>query len=109
MEEIARRFAVNAALQSTPVLKDHGVDQNVLHRVSGADFSAFHGQVVQAAPIARAALDESSKRRATEKWQRLFGEKFPLADEDREEPVGGSGGGFTQRKSGSNIGGGRYG
>jgi Second Messenger Oligonucleotide or Dinucleotide Synthetase domain len=108
LEEIASRYKADVLAGRVPYLKDHGVDQNVMHRVTVAQFAEFHGQVEQAAKTARDALDETSRRRATEKWRKLFGEKFPLAEEDVDASAGGAQGGFTPRSEPSRISGGRY-
>jgi hypothetical protein len=109
MEEIASRYAGYAAAKIVPNLNDHGVNQNVLHRVSGDDFSKFHGQVQEAAKIARGALDETSKRRATEQWRKLFGDKFDLAETDDESAAARCSGGYSERDSSTTLGGGRWG
>lgn len=88
-----------------PVLPDHGVPQHdVLKRVSVEDFAAFYGQVVEAAKVARAALDADTVRVSATKWRKLFGNKFPEppgGDDDGGDDDGGSGGpakgGFTER------------
>ncbi len=84
-----------------PTMPDHGVPaHNVLHRLTGEDFAAFHAQVCEAAVIARRALDATNAQESAEEWQKLFGEKFPLPAKSesgsREVKLGtaaGSGGG----------------
>lgn len=104
LEAIRDRYAAHARRKETPYLRDHGVDQDVLRRVTGEDFAAFHRLVSAAADVARAALDETSKRRATEKWRELLGDEFPLADDDEAAKAG-----FTERTAPTVLGGARYG
>jgi hypothetical protein len=103
LEQIASEFAAYAALKSTPDLRDHGVDQNVLGRVSGANFAQFHAQVCDAAKIARAALDATDKVTSAREWRRLFGCRFP-------EPADGteSRSGFSPQESAGGVIGGRF-
>ena len=64
LETIAARYAANAALKTVPELSDHGVpEHNVMHRISGDDFAAFHTLVTTAAILARRALDADSASR----------------------------------------------
>ncbi len=79
LETIASNYQTYAALKIVPTMPDHGVPaHNVLHRLTGEDFAAFHAQVCEAAVIARRALDVRTAQESAEEWQKLFGEKFPL-------------------------------
>jgi len=103
LEDIASRYAVYAALKIVPNLPDHGVpDHNVFGRVSGEDFAAFHAQVCEAAKTARRALDADTPRASSEAWRELFGDKFPLAPEEK------SGGGYSRSRGDQLVGGGRF-
>ena len=101
LEAIASNYQTYATLGIVPTMSDHGVPaHNVLHRLTGEDFAAFHAQVREAAVIARRALDAATARESAEEWQKLFGEKFPLPAKSesgsREVKLGtaaGSGGG----------------
>lgn len=101
LEAIASNYQTYATLGIVPTMSDHGVPaHNVLHRLTGEDFAAFHAQVREAAVIARRALDAATARESAEEWRKLFGEKFPLPAKSesgsREVKLGtaaGSGGG----------------
>lgn len=106
LEAIARMYETHARLKLVPTLPNHGVpEQNVLHRITGDDFAAFHGQVVAAADVARRALDAESVDESVKLWKQLFGDKFPKAP-----PQGGNGqkGGYTPRQEISKVGSGRF-
>jgi hypothetical protein len=100
LEAIASNYQTYATLKIVPTMPDHGVPaHNVLHRLTGEDFAAFHAQVREAALIARCAFNATNAREGAEEWQKLFGEKFPLPAKSesgsREVKVGtaeGSGG-----------------
>ena len=80
MEKIAPEYQIYAQMKWTPTtnLPDHGVPQhNVLKRVSGEDFAAFHKLVCAAAVTAREALDATTVASSAKKWRELFGNKFP--------------------------------
>lgn len=101
LEAIASNYQTYATLGIVPTMSDHGVPaHNVLHRLTGEDFAAFHAQVREAAVIARRALDAATAPESAEEWRKLFGEKFPLPAKSesgsREVKLGtaaGSGGG----------------
>ena len=116
LEIIETKFAACAAAGVTPELPDHGVpEHNVLQRVTGQEFAAFHSQVCSAAKVARRALKADSVEESAGLWGELFGEDFP------KSPGGGGGGegggdkgptqpsgGFTSRERASTVGGGRF-
>jgi hypothetical protein len=109
LEEMVRRFEGYAKVKQTPSLSDHGVpEHNVLHRVSGEDFSIFLGQAADAAKIARRALDADTVGESAEAWIELFGDAFPKPPEGSGEQGSGKGG-FTKRTAVTTIGGGRWG
>ncbi|MCE9562600.1 MAG: nucleotidyltransferase [Planctomycetes bacterium] len=96
LEKIAADYQIYAQMKCTPSLLDHGVPQhNVLKRVSGEDFAAFHKLVSAAAATAREALDATTVASSARKWRELFGNKFPDGGEDDDggDSGGGSGGG----------------
>ncbi len=114
LEGIATAYATHAALRIVPCLPDHGVpEHNVLGRVSGDEFAEFHGQVREAATLARQAYDEDDLRESVRLWRQLFGDEFPDAPPDNDkggDDLGGPAiGGFTPREDVSRIGGGRFG
>lgn len=111
LERIRDDYANYAALNTKPYLKDHGVEQDVFHRVTGEEFALFHGQVTEAATIARRAYDADDKRESAEAWVELFGDKFPKPPPEggNTKSDGGPGSsGYTARKESSQIGGGRF-
>lgn len=102
LESIRDAYATDAAQGLVPMLPDHGVPtHNVLGRVSGTDFAAFHALVTSAAKIAREALEAESRETSHQLWQKLFGGKFPdppTRGRGTSEGNGGDdGGGFTPR------------
>lgn len=104
LEDVAERYAEDARLNRVPFIGDHGIpDNNVLARVSGADFAAFHRHVQEAAKQARHALDLKDNEESAAAWVRLFGHEFPGPKE--KDPAGG----FTPRTAPSIITGGRFG
>ncbi len=112
LEKIRDDYAGHAAAKIAPYIQDHGVAQDVFRRVTGEEFAEFHGQVAEAAEVARRAYDDQDERQSAEAWRELFGDKFP-----KPPPGGGSGGGgdggsggkgFTRRDAPSRVGGGRF-
>ena len=90
LENIVANYGMYAECQLVPYLPDHGVPgHNVLERVSGAEFAEFYEHTEAAAQIAREALDAETKEESIEKWQELFGSKFP--DSDDSDDNGNSG------------------
>lgn len=112
LETIAEKYRAYALSEQAPPLKDHGVDHNVFHRITGADFAEFHAQVCDAAAIARRALDADTVRKSAGEWCKLFGSKFPEPPpEDNDNGGTGSSpksGGYTPRAEQTSIGGRRY-
>jgi Second Messenger Oligonucleotide or Dinucleotide Synthetase domain len=109
LETIAARYAPYAVLKAVPELSDRGVpEHNVMHRVSGDDFAAFHALVTSAASLARQALDADSVSVSANLWRELFGSKFPdppVAEKNKSQSAGGS---FTPRDNPTIIGSGRF-
>ena len=94
LEKIAADYQIYAQMKWTPSLPDHGVPQhNVLKRVSGEDFAAFHKLVCAAAVTAREALDAATVASSAKTWRELFGNKFPDGGEDDDGGNNGGGGG----------------
>lgn len=112
LEAVRDKYRTHAAVNQTPFIPDHGVPaHNVLGRVSGVDFAAFHALVNDAAGQARRAFDEPDKRKSASRWRDLFGDKFPEPPPEKNGDNGGSSpdsGGYTPRKDVSIIGGGRF-
>lgn len=111
LENITANYRLDVLLGRVPVLPDHGVpDHDVFKRIAAEDFAAFHGQVCEAATIAREAYDAESVEKSAGLWKRLFGDDFPDPPPSCDD--GGSGphqGGFTPRTQVPRIGGGRFG
>ena len=117
LEAVEMEFAAQAAAGNVPELPDHGVpEHNVLHRLTGQDFAAFHSQVCDAAEIARNALDADSVEESATLWMKLFGDDFPKppGGGDGSDQGGGGhgsgrpGGGYTPRKRATVVGDGRF-
>lgn len=119
LEKIRDDFASHAALCQTPFLANHGLpNDNVLARISGTDFQAFHGHVSEAATLARQALNEEDKQKSAGYWRDLFGDKFPKwrggssgSSSSGGGTAGGGGviGGYSDRTGPSSPGRGRFG
>jgi hypothetical protein len=116
LETIKTNFAKNAANRTTPVLPDHGVpEHDVMQRVTGAEFAAFHFQVCEAANVARDALDADSVEESAKLWRQLFGDNFPAPPSGGGDNGGGGPGsqeqsaGFTPRTAPTIVTGGRFG
>lgn len=116
LEILDERWRNVAAEEQVPYIKDHGVNQNVLGRITGEEFAEFHALLTPAARTARLAIDAENKERSVLLWQDLFGGRFPDARGQEGGPGGGQGpggggpaGGFTPRKEVGVVGGGRFG
>ena len=103
LEDIVRRYEVDATLGRVPFIPDHGVpEHNVLGRLSAQDFGKFYERVSGAAEKAREAVDEEDKCKSADLWRELFGDKFPeCPDKERK-------GAYTPREEVSVVGGGRF-
>lgn len=103
LEAIVDNYQVYAQLISTPTLYDHGVEHDVLQRVTGEDFAAFHAHVSRAAKLARKALDDLDLKNSANSWHDLFGDPFPKpSDGDRGEGNGPQGG-FSPRTGSTQV------
>lgn len=60
-----------------PHLQDHGVSQDVLKRISEAEWAGFHRLITAAAQTARAAFNATSVLESATLWRQLLGEEFP--------------------------------
>jgi hypothetical protein len=79
LEEVRDRWHTLALESSTPSLPDHGVpEHDVLKRLDPADFASFHRAAAAAAEKARDALECADAQESGERWQELFGSRFPL-------------------------------
>jgi hypothetical protein len=78
LEEIVAKYAFLALAGGKPQLPDYGVpSHDVFKRVSSEDFKKFYDQAVDAAKIARRALDEDDRTASGNLWRELLGGKFP--------------------------------
>ena len=83
LETIVANYESDASNKRVPCLPDHGVpDHNVLERVSVQEFADFMEHGKESAELARDALDADAKAKSIEKWQELFGSKFPDSEDD---------------------------
>lgn len=112
LEQIVACFGDHVSRGTVPDLRDHGVDQNVLHRLTSEEFGRFHDQVAAAARQARRALDEQDAKRSTALWRELLGPEFPPPPEEDGGARGSGGpsgvGGYTPRTERSVPGSGRF-
>jgi hypothetical protein len=112
LEELRDRYKTQASLGIPPYLQDHGVTQDVFNKVTGEEFTEFHGQVTEAAEIARRAYDSEDERESAEAWIELFGDRFPKPPPGGNGSKGGDGGsgrgGYTPRDEPSRVGKGRF-
>jgi len=114
LEKIVSEYKIERTFNTTPTLPDRGVpEHNVWKRISAKEFATFYDHVVHYAKIAREAMDATSLKTQVEKWQELFGSKFPSYDGDDDSGSNlnnsnGPTGGFTQRNNPSTISGGRF-
>ncbi|PTL75400.1 nucleotidyltransferase [Vitiosangium sp. GDMCC 1.1324] len=100
LEQFSQRYAFHAACKQVPYSPDRGVDQNVMARIDGEDFTKFHAQVVAASKTAREAFEAPDVQTAAPLWRELFGDKFPQA------PDGGPSSkkdGFTSHQGGPGV------
>jgi Second Messenger Oligonucleotide or Dinucleotide Synthetase domain len=104
LEEITQRY--RDARQSVPFLPDRGVPtHNVLHRLSFEDFKAFYEHCESAATIARKAFDATTIKESADHWRSLFGDCFPSAPDESNDPPKG---GYTPRTVTSEVTRGRF-
>lgn len=88
-EDIAQRYATHAQNEETPFLGARGLpDNNVLARIDGQDFAAFHENVVETAELARQAHDEEDPSTSRDLWHSLLGDEFPPYGSDDDDSDG---------------------
>ena len=91
LEAIIDNYGAYARNKQSPYLPDHGVpEHNVFGRVDGEEFAKFYEHVEEAAEIAREALNSDDKEESIEKWQELFGSKFPDSNDSDDNGNNGS-------------------
>lgn len=103
LEAIAASYRGHAARRETPFLQTRGLSeaQNVMKRVEGSDFAAFHANVESAARLARRALDAQDIHESASLWRQLLGPEFP-------SPPSPATGGYTPREKPTQLSEGRY-
>ena len=90
-ERMVSEFAPDVSSNTVPVLVDHGVNQNVLARLTPEDFGAFYERVTEAAVLSREALDADTTAESATTWRQLLGSKFPPppdGGEGKDDPKG---------------------
>ncbi|MFN7590086.1 MAG: SMODS domain-containing nucleotidyltransferase [Planctomycetota bacterium] len=78
--EMANRYAADAAARRVPFLASRGVSNpeiDVMRRITGNDFAAFHQHVLAAASLAERALEASTTSESSRLWRQLL-PNFPL-------------------------------
>jgi len=103
LESIAANYRGHAARHETPFLQTRGISesQNVMKRVEGTDFAAFHANIESAARLARRALDAQDIHESASAWRQLLGPEFPA-------PPSVVTGGYTPREKPTQLSEGRY-
>jgi hypothetical protein len=100
LEAIVQNYATGK-----PVLCDYGVPTNdVLKRISNADFEAFYEQAKPAADLAKRAFDATDRTESGNLWRELLGTKFP----EPPDSGGGKKQGFTPPDDAASPGSGRF-
>lgn len=109
LEAIAAAYASDVP-GGVPYLPDRGVpEHNVLARITPEEFAAFHGQVAEAAEIAREALDSDDVAVSASLWRSLFGSKFPEQPQtSKSSAADHCCGQYTHRRAVSEVDGGRF-
>lgn len=103
LETIVSRYGAYAATGLVPSLPDHGVpEHDVMARVEGPEFAAFHADASEAAALARRALDSDDLHESANLWRELLGSRFPEPPEPKSR-VEVSSGGFTRRQAPTSI------
>lgn len=92
LKRIVDSYARDVLLSRVPEVPDMGTGQNVLSRVTFADFAVFYRCASEAARVAQEAAEVGSRERACGLWRQLFGLNFP--DYRDPAPPPRSGGGF---------------
>jgi len=86
LEKIIAGYAAYALAKSKPFMADRGLPSNdVFGRITGEQFEEFWNKVNTAAKIAREAYDSQSAEQSSKKWRELFGDKFPLSEDDESK------------------------
>lgn len=108
LEAIVSKYAAEAARRETPFLQNRGIDerQNVMKRVEGVDFAAFHANISTVARLARRALDADDLARSADLWRELLGDEFPKAPTAATRTAAAAT--FTPRKEKTELEEGRY-
>ena len=112
LENIVTEFASDVAMGRVPTcLRDRGVDQDVLKRVTAEEFSKFYDDAGAGAAIARAALDHEDSVESARLWRKLLGEEFPEPEKSDggNDEGGNTQGGYTKRSAPTSVGGARFG
>lgn len=84
-ESIRDAYRIEAASGQVPYLRDHGVDQNVLRRVSPEQFATFWRLVDAAADGARQAMTAQTVADSAALWRELLGPEFPEPERDERK------------------------
>jgi len=88
-----------------PLLLDHGTSQDVLARLTQAEFLSLRNAAAEAATLSRRALDSTNRAESIALWRELLGDKFPPPPSGPSEPPKG---GFTRRDGPSEPSSGRF-
>ncbi|MEW8288096.1 MAG: hypothetical protein AB2697_19110 [Candidatus Thiodiazotropha endolucinida] len=84
-ESIVKEYKWNRILGTCPSLDDPAIPGgDLLKGVSGEAFCAFYDKVEYFRDEARKGLDEDDQNKATKHWRRIFGQRFPSPNSDKQ-------------------------
>jgi predicted nucleotidyltransferase len=78
LEGIVSRYQPHIDAGVLPFIADPGVAGNsVIEGMTFEEFNAFHNTAKKHAKLGREAINEADPEKETEKWRKVFGERFP--------------------------------
>lgn len=78
MEAIVEEYALDILLGTVPTIADPGVPGHcVTDGMTGDEFAAFYRKAGETAKVGREALECDDPEKATKKWRKVFGDRFP--------------------------------
>jgi len=83
LENISEKYSES---ENVPELQDPGLEGEVIKtNMTTAEFDIFMEAVIESLEIASLARDASDKLKSSELWKDLFGDEFPLYDNEETE------------------------
>jgi hypothetical protein len=78
LEQIVNKYRIFIILGSVPAITDPAVPGNsVTKGIEFKEFKAFYEKAKSHAQIGRSAINEKDPEKETEKWKKIFGDRFP--------------------------------